>query len=230
MFIYLFLTKINSTNLNQILKASGMFKKATKWAKSEELEGAAVSLMATILAHGPKKTYESEFDVFLQKKIFKKMWNAKTDKRRDEYINSLIVLLRGRHSGYRIGWLPRPIYEKLAGTVLSPYGFVPLAKVLKKMPARMMTVITSLYSKKLPGIKNIEAVELAAEVAVQLAAHSLQLAREQVFSVLMSEKNKEPVFALVALSTLRIIFTSPSRFYEHAGCVSNVCLLLLLFD
>ena len=148
-----------------------MYKKAQKWAKSEDLEGLAYNLMATLLSHGPKKTFENEFDTLLQKKIFKKMFNAKTDKRRDDYMNSLLTLLRGRFTGNRISWLPYTTFRQLQATVLSPYCFTPLSKDIKKMPGRMATIISTLYSKKVIGIKNPEAISLLTEIGVQLAAH-----------------------------------------------------------
>ncbi|KAL6073556.1 GH25 family lysozyme M1 (1,4-beta-N-acetylmuramidase) [Balamuthia mandrillaris] len=205
-------------------KALDIYKRASKWAKSDDLEGSALILMATILLHGPAQYFEDQYDTFVQKR-FKLVWNPK---RKDHQLSCLLRLLQGRFIAKPSLWDPAGQNNQLSYQLLPEgklrkqtsakvYSFAPLAANLGKMNERLLEISSVLFGKKIPLPKPVPSVPVCVEIILQIAAHSLSFAAQSVFHVLFSEGNIVPVHRLIGLRALRTIVDQQSGWWANAA-------------
>jgi hypothetical protein len=164
-------------------KARAVYKFLSKLAKSEELDGSAYRLMATILAHGSEEYFRKHAMTFVNKILLKGVWSSR---RKDVSLEALLRLLRGRYV---------PHLDP------TPFAFAPFRHIFPdSFKECLRTIFEALFGQKnvLPRIS--ESLDICVEILLQIGAHSLTLLQSMITELVESG---HVWYRVLALRTLR---------------------------
>lgn len=177
-------------------KVKEVYERASKLRKTDELAGAALKLMTTILIHGPEHLFLDKIDNFLDKPLLKGV--TENHKKKQSHLECILKILRGRYLSPREFWRPhknlpeldvkrkkkskvinrRPSIEKGSQKVPDPLNRstdspflqsnLKLLEDKQKLNSRLQHIFSALFSKKQ---KLTESVDIYGDILLQISAH-----------------------------------------------------------
>ncbi|KAJ3320881.1 hypothetical protein HDV06_004777 [Boothiomyces sp. JEL0866] len=193
------------------IEISNIYKKAKKWAGTEELQEAALHLMTIILVNSRIDFFAANIDSFINTDLCSK------SKIRPYAYRCILQLLRGRYyqdtiqnfedtvhgnyvPGRHFGFLTREPNEQSFGNVSN----------------RLNNIADMLFFRRKAPIED-EFLDIAAAITVQIAAHSINLGAKLISQLLDTTRvDNLPIYYYIGLRALRIVLDPESGFQTFA--------------
>ncbi|KAJ3275486.1 hypothetical protein HDV01_000313 [Terramyces sp. JEL0728] len=190
---------------------SNIYKKARKWAATEELQESALHLMTIILVNSRIDFFAANIDSFINTDLCSK------SKIRPYAYRCILQLLRGRYyqdtiqnfedtvhgnyvPGRHFGFLTREPNEQSFGNVSN----------------RLNNIADMLFFRRKTPIED-DFLDMAAAITVQIAAHSINLGAKLVSQLLDTTRvDNLPIYFYIGLRALRVILDPESGFQTFA--------------
>ncbi len=142
----------NNPVIDEKARAAYKFlQKLNEKGDDSAVEGPALRLMATILAHGPREYYFKHAYSYVSKTLLKGAFNPK---KKDACLAAILTLLQGRH---------------VPGAD-SPYTYLPFME-MDKCKDKLLSISEGLFGQKTPLPRVNESLDLCAEILLQIGAH-----------------------------------------------------------
>ncbi|KAJ3257292.1 hypothetical protein HK103_004846 [Boothiomyces macroporosus] len=193
------------------IEISNIYKKAKKWASTEELQEAALHLMTIILVNSRIDFFAANIDSFINTDLCSK------SKIRPYAYRCILQLLRGRYYQDTI----QNFEDTVHGNYIPGrhFGFLtrePNEQSFGNVSNRLNNIADMLFFRRKTPIED-EFLDIAAAITVQIAAHSINLGAKLISQLLdTSRVDNLPIYYYIGLRALRIILDPESGFQNFA--------------